>query len=221
MKRKLYILASCRVHRTFNCDKNHETGLFSEYDTQGTIWSGPNFFGSVYCSNYIKQILKSLITRSNKDSIVSIFPNEEKFGNICDSLYESDLIIIEISTMKSIITTQDENNIYLSNEHLHKINGSYNKYEINKEELKQNILDIQNMLKKINKKVLFVSHFIGSYHIKPRQIIINTLKKHCEYFFNPTHYVKDKKYLQNNTHYTKEGESHIMNELHKKITQII
>lgn len=220
MKSKIYILASCRVHRPFNCDNNHKSGYFTEYDTLGTLWSNKHFFGSIFCSSYIKQVLQSLITRTNREHIVSIFPCESEFNSLCNAFDESEIIIIEIATMKTLIHKNKK--IYLSHQHLHKISDPYDTQLLTEDELSKNIMDIQKMIHNINKKVLFVSHFQGVIPVKNRRSIIMCLEKHATHFFNPSLSItkNEDKYIADKAHYTKDGECHIMNELHKKIIQM-
>jgi len=221
MKPKIYILASCRIHRPFNCDNNHKTGYFAEYDTLGTLWSNQHFFGSIFCSSYIKQVIQSLIMRTNKEHIVSIFPCESEFKSLCDAFYESEIIIVEIATMKTII--QENKNLYLSHQHVDKISDPYDTQLLTEEELANNIMDIQTMIHTINKKVLFVSHFQGVIPVQNRRSIIRCLEKHATHFFNPSLSIAENedKYIADKAHYTKEGECHIMDELHKKIIQMM
>ena len=66
---KIFLLSSCRVHRPFNCDKDHKDGEFKNYDCLYSKWHETFFLGSLYCSNYILEVIKTLTYRENKQLI--------------------------------------------------------------------------------------------------------------------------------------------------------
>ena len=69
-------------------------------------------------------------------------------------------------------------NIYLSKEHINAININDCDYDIQnlkEEDILKNIENIQNILLKIGKKVLFISHFNLMNEIPNRELIINCL----------------------------------------------
>lgn len=206
--KKLFLIGSCRIHRPFNCDNKHTDGKYKLYDCLDTNWNQKNYIGTLYCSNYIIQTLKCLINRSNKEYIQVKHPqkplDDNQFFDLCQTLYDADIIIVEIATIKYII----KDNIYYSNEHTIQKN-----YKIlTEEELCNNIKTIENLITNIGKKVLFISHFnVGN--IDNRKLIIDCLNKTATYFFDPTNIIKNNTYLIDINHYTTNTEKIIMDKI--------
>ena len=117
-------------------------------------------------------------------------------------------------------------NNFLSKEELPRY-SRYTSGSIDEIQLSKNIIDIQNIIQKVGKQVLFVSHFLvtsTSFERKlaGRQQIIDCLSKHATYFFDPTPIVKSGQSTNvvDLFHYSPSVEVLIMNELHKHL-QII
>ena len=216
---KIFIFGSCRIHRPFN-------NVYNKYNCLETLWYKSNFIGSVYCSNYILMIIKILLSRNLLEKDKLCYPydiTDEHFYNLCDSLTQADTIIVEIATIKY----RKLPDRYLSNEEIHR----YSNFEagiIEEGELSKNIIEIQDIIQKSGKQVLFVSHFhvnIKMFDRKliGRKLIIDCLSKHAKYFFNPTSIVQSN--ISNNivdyNHYSNSCEVLIMEELdkHLKIIQ--
>jgi hypothetical protein len=225
MKTKIFLMGSCRIHRPFNCDKKHSEGYFNDYDCLNSKWYEKNFIGSIYCSSYILQTLNCLINKKNKELINQKKPQlkmtNDVFAEICDSFSKSEIVIIEIATIKSIIF---KNQTFLSNEHISKINNkNYIIKNLKEEELLQNIETIQNILNEIGKQVLFISHFNYMYNIPNRKLIIDCLNKKAKYFLNPTIFVMEniKANTKDFNHYSLNFEMKIMKEIDNCLKEMI
>ena len=221
----IFLFASCRVHRPFNCDSTHETGSFNNYNCLDTKWFQPNFIGSMYCSNYILMLIKILVSRNISEKDKFCYPHvltDEHFYKLCDTFLQAHVIIVEISTIKY----KKLSDRYISNEEA----GRYSKYTdgiIEENELCKNIVELQDIIQKAGKQVLFVSHFIINSKVFDRKLlgrkqIIDSLTKHATYFFNPTAIVQSDicNNLKDSNHYSHSAEVLIMNELHNHL-QII
>ena len=226
MKTNIFLIGSCRIHRPFNCDKKHKDGCFNNYDCLNSKWYEKNFLGSVYCSSYILQILNCIIEKKNKQLINQKPPQleitNEVFKEICDSFDKSEIIIIEIATIKSIFLNNTKT--YLSNEHSKNIDiNRYTIKELVEKEIIQNIENIQNIIHKIGKKVLFISHFNFMNKIPNRKLIIDCLNKTAKYFLNPTIFVMEniKDNLVDDNHYSLKFEQKIMKEIDKCLKNMI
>ncbi len=217
--KKIFLIGSCRIHRPFNCDNKHEYGEFNLYDCLNTKWYEKYFLGSLYCSNYINQTLNYLINRDlkNKNNIEVMDPqiklDENHFLKLCENLYESDIIIIEIATLKYL---KNISGFYISQEHNPKITPIFT---ITEEELINNIKIIENLIEGIGKKVLFISHF-NLNNINNRNTIINCLKKTAKYFFDPTTVIINSKQLSDINHYNFETEKIIMKKIHEYLSDM-
>ena len=117
-------------------------------------------------------------------------------------------------------------NIYLSKEHINAININDCDYDIQnlkEEDILKNIENIQNILLKIGKKVLFISHFNLMNEIPNRELIINCLKNKAKYFLDPTIFVMEdiKANLADNNHYSFKFEKKIMKEIDNCLKKMI
>ena len=221
----IFLFASCRVHRPFNYDNTNSSGFFNNYNCLDTKWTQPNFIGLVYCSNYILMLIKILLSRNILDKHKLCVPyqiTDEHFYQICDSFAHANTIIVEIATLKFF----KKDDMFLSKEELPRY-SRYTSGSIDEIQLSKNIIDIQNIIQKVGKQVLFVSHFLvtsTSFERKlaGRQQIIDCLSKHATYFFDPTPIVKSGQSTNvvDLFHYSPSVEVLIMNELHKHL-QII
>jgi hypothetical protein len=221
----IFLFASCRVHRPFNCDRTHETGLFNNYNCLDTKWFEPNFIGSVYCSNYILMLIKILVSRNISEKDKFCYPHvltDEHFYELCDTFLKAQVIIVEISTVKY----KKLGDRYISNEEAER----YSKYAdgiIREDELSKNITELQDIIQKAGKQVLFVSHFIINSKVFDRKLlgrkqIIDSLTKHATYFYNPTSLVQSDvcNNLVDSNHYSHAAEVLVMNELHNHLQMI-
>ena len=218
--KNIFLIGSCRIHRPFNCDKKHIEGKYNLYNCLNTIWYEKYFLGSLYESNYIIQILKCLIERKieNKENINVMGPqkqiDEKQFLELCDTLMKADIIIIEIATIKYII----KDNIYLSNEHYNQLGITPTKKgKLNKDELINNITQIEKLVHDIGKKVLFISHF-NNQNIPNRTLIFESLKTTAEHYFDPTCVITSNSKLEDINHYELNTEAEIMEEIHNKLS---
>ena len=218
--KNIFLIGSCRIHRPFDCDNKHKEGRFNLYNCLNSRWNEKYFLGSLYESNYIIQILKCLTERKieKKENINVINPqkqiDEKQFLELCDTLMKADIIIIEIATIKYII----KDNIYLSNEHYKKIGITPTKEgELNKDELINNITQIEKLVHDIGKKVLFISHFNNN-NIPNRTLIIESLKTKAEHYFDPTCVITSNRKLVDQNHYKLNTEAEIMEEIHNKLS---
>jgi hypothetical protein len=215
---KLFLLGSCRIHRPFNCEKKHTEGKYNLYNCLNTKWHEQFFLGSIYCSHYIIQTLRCLINKdiNNKEIIQTKDPqvniDNTQFLKLCETLYEADIFIIEIATIKYITN----NNIYISNEHKHKYKSNKHKI-LTEEELNNNIQIIEKLIEGIGKKVLFISHF-NINNVYNRKIIIDCLKKNAKYFFDPSEFIDNMNNLDDINHYTLDTEKIIMDEIHNYLS---
>jgi hypothetical protein len=170
-------------------------------------------------------IIKILLSRNLLEKDKLCYPyniTDEHFYNLCDTLTLADTIIVEIATIKY----RKLKDRYLSNEEIHR----YPKFDagtIEEDELSKNIIEIQNIIQKSGKQVLFVSHFHLSLRVFERKLIgrkqiIDCLSKHATYFFDPTSIIQND--VSNNivdyNHYSTSCEVLIMKELDKHL-QII
>jgi hypothetical protein len=189
----------------------------------------PTFIESITILNLNKtakldfiQILSSKNT-TDKDKICYPYDiTDEQFYQICEAFDKANVVIVEIATIKF----KKLKNRYLSNEEINRY-SDYSSGSITESELSSNIIQIQDLIQKSGKQVLFVSHF----HIIPnvfdrkligRKMIIDCLTKHALYFFNPTSIIQSNPdSLLDNSHYSKSGEVIIMNEIHKKLQTIL
>jgi len=218
--KNIFLIGSCRIHRPFNCDKKHKKGKYNLYNCLNTNWGEKYFLGRLYESNYIIQILKCLIERKieNKENINVLYPqkqiDEKQFLELCDTLMKADIIIIEIATIKYII----KDNIYLSNEHYNQLGITPTKKgELNKEELINNITQIEKLVHDIGKKTLFISHF-NNQNIPNRTLIIESLKTTAKHYFDPTCVITSNSQLSDPNHYKLNTEAEIMEEIHNKLS---
>jgi hypothetical protein len=170
-------------------------------------------------------IIKILISRNVLEKDKLCYPHnitDEHFYNLCDIFTLANTIIVEIATVKY----RKLKDRYLSNEEI----GRYSKFEagnIDEDELSKNIIEIQNIIQKSGKQVLFVSHFhltLKTFERKliGRKQIIDCLSKHATYFFDPSSIIQTD--ISNNivdyNHYSTSCEVIIMKELDKHL-QII
>jgi len=215
---KIFIFGSCRIHRPF-------INVCNSYNCLETLWYQSNFIGSVYCSNYILMMIKILISRNILEKDKLCYPyniTDEHFYKLCDIFTLADTIIIEIATIKY----RKLKDRYLSNEEIHRY-SNFEAGNIDEEELSKNIIEIQNIIQKSGKQVLFVSHFHLSLKTFERKLIgrkqiIDCLSKHATYFFDPSSIIQTD--ISNNivdyNHYSSSCEVLIMKELDKNL-QII
>ncbi len=136
----------------------------------------------------------------------------------------SEIIIIEISSVKNISKIADNLDIIINPFHRDMYWFNKNTLEIiNENEFIIYLNLVIEILKKYNKKYLFVSHF-NYCNIKNREIIINLLKNNLpeKNFFDPSQIVIDNlpNSLIDEAHYSKEFEVNIMNKLHECISQL-
>jgi len=221
--KNVFLIGSCRIHRPFNCDyfkKNHKDGKYKLYNCLNTLWFQKYFLGSLYESNYIIQILKWLTEREIKSKEnINVKPpqhkiDEKQFLELCDALMEADIIIIEIATIKYFI----KDYIYLSNEHINYLGITPTESgKLNKDELINNITQIEKLVHDIGKKVLFISHF-NYEQIPNRTLIIESLRTTAKHFFDPTCVITSNSKLQDKNHYTVDTEAEIMEEIHNKLS---
>lgn len=213
--KKLFILGSCRIHRPLNCDYSHTDGKHTLYDCLETRWGEKCFLGSLYCSQYILQTLRCLIFKENKDYIQIRRPhiamNDAKFLKLCESFYKSEIVVIEIATIKYMF----ENGRYYSNECIKNTNNV-----LTNDELILNIKTIEKLLSDVGKKVLFVSHFTFN-NIHNRQLIVDCLKKASTRFFDPSCIIENNKNMViDSNHYTQSTEKLIMNAMHDHLSKM-
>jgi len=231
MVQNIFLMGSCRIHRLFNCDKIYNNNELDKYNLLDTLWFGDNFLGSIYCSKYILMVLQILLNNdiNNKDKICIIPPqlelDDNRFITICNRLKQSDIVIIEIASLKYYKLLNSEyyiNREYITNRFCgDNTNNTYTMHTLTQDELANVISDIKMLLNKHNKEVLFVSHFNHA-NIINRDIIIKTLSKNCNYYFNPTDIIltDPEKYLLDDNHYSDLGEQIIMKELDKYLFKI-
>ena len=219
---KIFLLSSCRVHRPFNCDKDHKDGEFKNYDCLYSKWHETFFLGSLYCSNYILEVIKTLTYRENKQLINTGPPyfemNDHKFNLLCNKFHESSIVIIEIATLKYLIL---ENGVIISNEHRKQFEN-YKECVLSEDQLKSNIEEIQEILHKNKKYCLFVSHF-HVYNIKNREIICRCMREKAKYYFDPTPIVLKniEENIKDSDHFTVECEKIIMKHIDDHLKIII
>ena len=229
MRKKIFLMGSCRIHRPFNSDCGHKNGgKFNLYDCLNTKWHRPCFLGSLYESSYILQTLKFLSERKikYKENIQHLphqKPTDKKhFLKLRYKLMTADIIIIEIATLKYCM---NDDNFYLSTEH-NKLMGIKPTKEgkLTRKQLIDNIKEIENVVHEIGKKVLFVSHFnhdhINQPNLPNRRIIIESLKNTAKHYFNPTDVITSESKLSDPTHYNLNTEAEIMEEIHKKLSSM-
>lgn len=221
----IFLLGSCRIHRPFNCDRTHENGYFTNYNCLTTKWFEPNFIGSVYCSNYILMLVNILLSRNVADKDKFCYPHiltDDHFYQICDSFTKAQTVIIEIATLKF----RKSKGIYISNEELDRY-PNYESGNIDEAQLAKNVIELQTLIQKAGKQVLFVSPFQINPRVFDRKLIgrkqiIDCLSKHATYFFNPTPIVQSNisTTIVDSSHYSHSCEVLIMNELHRHLQVI-
>jgi hypothetical protein len=225
----VFLFGTCRIHIPFGCDYKC---IYDNYNALN-LFHTYGFMGPKYSLKEIIQFFKFITNKLiiPKELIRNIFTDciiddnfESQINTVKENFIKSDLIVIEISTLKKISTIFNniEYQINLRDPNMYSL--QHLKYsKTSEEELLKEIEYIQDILMNtFNKKVLFVTHYNLHNSIKSRQLIIDCCKKKAKFMFDPTDIINNNypQSLKDSWHYSRETEFIIADELHKIIQYI-
>lgn len=242
--KSVYLLGTCRIQRPFGCEKNHQKPLKPyEYNLLNS-WGSYGFLGPLHDIKEIHQFLTLLLdencllrnkllnneTRSlytkhilkNCNLQPDQFDKQLRFTQ--NQFFIADFIVIEVSTLRYFQTIIDGVDVILSayNANLSDLNHYTNKKVTDSEFIVYLDL-ILEILKKYNKKVLFVTHF-NTGNIAQREHISTILKQNLpeNMVFDPSSLVIS--YLPHSIvddyHYALDFEHIVMDEIHQYLCRL-
>jgi hypothetical protein len=225
----IFILGTCRIQRPFGCDYGYNKPInYNNYNVLNS-WGSPDFLGPQYNIKEIYQFLHILINNNspllNLDNIIikqifKYFNTNNNINDVIENVYKkfklSDIIIIEISSIKNLSTIINNTNVILNLfEPDLSVLKNYDYDIINEIEFIEYLNKIIEIINTYKKKVLFVSHFNHN-NIKNRENIINILKNNLpkNMFFDPSELVINNlpNSIIDDSHYSKDMELLIMDE---------
>lgn len=240
--KSVYLLGTCRIQRPFGCEKNHKKPLKPyEYNLLNG-WGSYGFLGPLHDLKEIHQFLtilldensllrskllsnetRNLFTRyilKNCNLKMEEFDKQLQFSQ--KQFLVADFIVIEVSTLRYLQAMVDGIDIILSayNANLANLNN-YTNEKITDNEFIQYLGLIMEILKKHNKKVLFVTHF-NTGKIAQREHISTILKQNLpdNMVFDPSSLVINHlpHSIVDDYHYALDFEHIVMDEIHKYLS---
>jgi hypothetical protein len=235
--REIFLLGTCRVHRPFGSDE--ECVNNKKYNVSN-LWHSSAFLGPKYGTKEIIQFLDFALNDNHvpEELVQLIFADcivstniKEQLNKVKFSFALSEVVVVEISTIKQIVTNIDNKEYHLNcyayrahNNHIQD-NTNLNCLEStqSEDELCADILQLQQLFNtKYYKKVLFVTHFNHN-DIKNRELIIKCVKKCAKFWFDPSQIVIDNlphSVVDNGEHMSRDTEILVMEALHEILSKM-
>ena len=222
---KTFLLGTHRIHKLFKSHGSEMDAIVNEYDCLLTKRGDKRFMGYMGSSDYILQVIKCIVHKKNKEHISVYFPQfdltPEAFTDICESVRNSDCMIVEISSLEAIFDKNQKCYVPTMNG-MH--NDDMNRQHISLHKLIDNVKEIQAIANSIGKNVIFVPIFnpstlVGEDKKKTRHSILESIRNNVTFCFNTSCVVNEnpEKYLINSYRYSTDGEIRVMNSLHNFI----
>lgn len=240
--KNVYLLGTCRIHRPFGCEKKHQKPLKPyEYNLLNG-WGSYGFLGPLHDLKEIHQFLtilldensllrNKLLNNETRNILTQYilrncnldkehFEKQLKFTQ--KQFFLADIIVIEVSTLRYLRANVEGTDLILSAYNANLTNLRNHKDEkITDNDFIVYLSDIMEILKKYNKKVLFVTHF-NTGKIAQREHISNMLKQNLpqNMVFDPSSLVISHlpHSIVDDYHYALEFEHIVMDEIHKYLS---